>query len=61
MFPKEHSLIIDEAMKESDKPLYILLQGAITDLAVAILLKPEICNRMTAIWIGGGDWPKGGL
>lgn len=53
--------IIEEAMKPSDLPLYILMQGAITDLASAILMEPEICDRMTAIWIGGGDWPEGGF
>ncbi|MDE6995571.1 MAG: nucleoside hydrolase, partial [Lachnospiraceae bacterium] len=54
------AFIIEEAMKEDDRPLYIGLQGAITDLASAILMKPEICSRMTAIWIGGGIYPQGG-
>lgn len=53
--------IIEEAMREDDRPLYIALQGAITDLASAILMKPEICQRMTAIWIGGGAYPEGGF
>ncbi|MBO6127942.1 MAG: nucleoside hydrolase [Pseudobutyrivibrio sp.] len=53
-------LIIEEAMKDDDRPLYIGLQGSITDLASAILLEPKICDRMTAIWIGGGEYPKGG-
>lgn len=52
--------IIEEAMKEDDRPLFIGVQGSITDLASAILMKPEICERMTAIWIGGGDYPEGG-
>lgn len=54
-------MIIEEAMKEDDRPLYIGCQGSITDLASAILIKPEICSRMTAIWIGGGDYPNGGF
>ncbi len=54
-------MIIDEAMKEDSRPLYIGCQGSVTDLASAILIKPEICHRMTAIWIGGGDYPKGGF
>jgi len=53
--------IIEEAMKDDDKPLFIAMQGAITDLAAAILIKPEICKRMTAIWIGGGIYPEGGM
>jgi len=51
--------IIEEAMKDDDRPLFIGLQGAITDLASAILTEPRICKRMTAIWIGGGDYPEG--
>ncbi len=52
--------IIEEAMKDDEKPLFIGLQGCLTDLASAILMEPAICNRMTAIWIGGGDYPDGG-
>lgn len=52
--------IIEEAMKDDPRPLYIGLQGAITDLASAILIEPRICERMTAIWIGGGNYPDGG-
>lgn len=53
--------IIEEAMKESDLPLYVMMQGAITDLACAILIEPAICSRLTAVWIGGGKWPEGGF
>ncbi len=52
--------IIQEAMREDSCPLFIAMQGAVTDLASAILLKPEISERMTAIWIGGGAYPEGG-
>ncbi len=52
--------IIEEAMREDERPLFIGCQGAITDLACAILLEPRICERMTCIWIGGGDYPNGG-
>lgn len=54
-------MIIEEAMKEDTRPLFIGCQGSITDLASAILAKPEICKRMTAIWIGGGNYPEGGF
>jgi len=52
--------IIEEAMKEDNSPLFIGMQGCLTDLASAILIEPGICERMTAIWIGGGDYPNGG-
>lgn len=54
-------LIIEEAMKDDKRPLYIACQGAVTDVASALLMKPEIAERMTVIWIGGGDYPKGGF
>ncbi|SHK21486.1 Inosine-uridine preferring nucleoside hydrolase [Anaerocolumna jejuensis DSM 15929] len=53
--------IIQEAMKESEQPLFAVFQGCLTDLASAILKEPEICSRMTAVWIGGGKWPVGGF
>ena len=45
-------LLIEEAMKTDEKPLYVLCQGAITNVAVAMKACPEIINRMTVIWIG---------
>ncbi len=53
-------LIIREAMKEDDRPLYVAFLGAITDLASAYLMEPRIKGRLTAIWIGGGAYPDGG-
>ena len=44
--------IITEAMKEDPKPLYILCQGAVTNLAVALKRKPAIRDRIRVIWIG---------
>lgn len=52
--------IIEEAMKDDPRPLFIGLQGSVTDLASAILMEPKICEKMTAIWIGGGAYPNGG-
>lgn len=52
--------IIEEAMREDERPLFIGVQGSITNLASAILMEPKICGRMTSIWIGGGDYPAGG-
>ena len=44
--------IISEAMKDDPKPLYILCQGAITNLAAALHRKPAIKDRIRIIWIG---------
>lgn len=54
-------LIIEEAMKEDERPLYIAFLGPLTDMASALLMQPEIAKRdITVIWIGGGNWPTGG-
>jgi len=52
--------IIREAMREDERPLFAVFQGAITDLACAYLKEPRIAKSLTAIWIGGGTWPDGG-
>lgn len=44
--------IISEALNEDPHPLYILCQGAITNLASAITKCPEIIGRINVIWIG---------
>lgn len=44
-----------EAMRDDPKPLYLLCQGAITNVAAAIRNNPRIIKRMTVIWIGGQD------
>ena len=54
-------LIIEEAMKDDDRPLFIAFYGPVTDISSALLLEPEIENRnIIVIWIGGGNWPNGG-
>jgi inosine-uridine nucleoside N-ribohydrolase len=45
--------LIDEAMRDDDKPLYVLCLGAITNVASAIRKCPEITARMTVVWVGG--------
>lgn len=54
-------LIIEEAMKDDDRPLYVAFYGPVTDIASALLLEPEIERRnLRVLWIGGGAWPNGG-
>jgi len=53
-------LIIEEAMKDDPRKLYVTFFGPLTDLASAYLLEPRIVGRLTAIWIGGGKYPNGG-
>ena len=53
-------LIIREAMREDDRPLFVTFMGPLTDIASAYLLEPAIAGRLTVIWIGGGRYPAGG-
>lgn len=52
-------LIIKEALSDDPQPLYCLFLGPLTDMASALMTCPGIGNKLTAIWIGGGEWPAG--
>jgi len=38
-----------------ENPLYVVAIGAITNVASAILMKPEIAERIVVVWLGAGD------
>ncbi len=47
--------IIDEAMRTDTRlPLFVAVGGGLTEVASALILKPEIAKKMTLVWIGGG-------
>jgi inosine-uridine nucleoside N-ribohydrolase len=43
-----------------EKPLYVIAIGAITNVASALLLRPEIKDRIVIVWLGGNahHWPE---
>ncbi len=43
----------------TEKPLYVVAIGAITNVASALLMKPEIRDRIVVVWLGGNaaSWP----
>ena len=51
--------LIDRATAQRDGPLYVLAIGAITNVASAILLEPEIVTQIVIVWLGGHPyyWP----
>jgi len=51
--------LIAKAMTSRDGPLYVLAIGAITNVASAILLEPEIIRHIVVVWLGGQPfyWP----
>jgi hypothetical protein len=52
--------IVQEAMNDDPRPLFVINQGAITNLASAYLIEPRIAEKLTVIWIGGAPYPNGG-
>lgn len=52
--------LIERAMaRDENDPLYIIALGAITNVSSAILMQPEIRNRIVVVWLGGQPtyWP----
>jgi len=51
--------LIERAMSERSGPLYVVAIGAITNVASALLLEPELVNRIVVVWLGGHphEWP----
>ena len=46
--------LCDRAMGYTpEKPLYVVAIGAITNIASALIMKPEIADRIVVIWLGG--------
>ena len=54
-------LIVEEALRDDPRPLYVAFYGPLTDMASALLMEPRIAERnVVVVWIGGGAWPAGG-
>lgn len=51
--------LIREALRDDPRPLYIAVQGAMTNVAAALNREPSIGERITVLWNGGGPYPAG--
>jgi purine nucleosidase len=51
--------LVERALAPRNGPLYVLAIGAITNVASAILLQPEIIKHIVVVWLGGQPhtWP----
>ena len=47
--------LIDKALSSDRDPLYVVAIGAITNVASAILLAPEIIRKIVVVWLGGHE------
>jgi len=52
--------IVAEAMRDDKLPLFVTCGGPLTNVATALRIDPRIAEKMTLIWIGGGNYPGGG-
>ncbi|MBP3543199.1 MAG: nucleoside hydrolase [Lachnospiraceae bacterium] len=59
--PEGVRLIIEEARREKEKPLYLAFIGPLTDLAIALTAAPDIAGaNIKVLWIGGLYTLEGG-
>jgi inosine-uridine nucleoside N-ribohydrolase len=50
--------IVSEALRDdTDLPLFVVCGGSLTQVASAYLREPRIAERLTVLWIGGGEYP----
>ena len=45
--------LVAKALQPREKPLYVVAIGAITNMASALLLEPEIIRKVVVVWLGG--------
>ncbi len=45
--------LIERAMAPSDRPLYVVAIGCVTNIASALLLEPRIAERIVVVWTSG--------
>ncbi len=53
--------MVEEALRDDPRPLFVVCLGSLTNVATALLMNPDIADRFTCVWIGGGTYPSGTL
>ena len=58
--PAARDLVERAMMQDETKPLYVVAIGALTNVASAILMRPEIIKKIVVVWLGGNalEWPN---
>jgi purine nucleosidase len=55
---KAVDFIIKEAMRmDTKEPLFVVCGAGLTEIASAVLTRPEIAEKIRLIWIGGPEYP----
>lgn len=66
--PDEHTPVVSDAAQDlvrlamerpDDEPLYVIGIAAITNIASALLMEPQIAKKIVVVWLGGNahHWP----
>ncbi len=57
--PAAEDLVKRAKAQPDGKPLYVLAIGAITNVASALIMEPDIRDKIVIVWLGGNslDWP----
>ncbi len=56
--PSDAAENIVKTVSESKETVYVIAIGAITNVASAIKMNPDIVNNMVVIWLGGHAWDQ---
>lgn len=56
--PAAEDLVARAMARKGDEPLYVIALAAITNVASALLMEPEIARKVVVVWLGGHsfDW-----
>ena len=51
--------LVERALQDREEPLVVVAIGALTNIASAILIEPQIIERVVVVWLGGNafHWP----
>src|SRR3954449_6556486 len=52
--------IVEEALRDDERPLIVTCGGPLTNVSASLRAEPRIAELMTVAWIGGGGPPAGG-
>src|SRR3954447_5454078 len=56
-----HAIVAEAMRSDGPLPLFATFGAGLTELASAYLIEPRIADRLTAVWIGGPEYPGLGV
>ena len=56
--PAAYAIVAEAMRTDTERPLFGTFGAGLTELASAYLIEPRIADRLTAVWIGGPEYPQ---